>query len=101
MCNNLAQLKSLYPDCWEILLANFDSFLYLGGYDIDTFNLINKFSGKSVSKTNPLELTPNITYDEIYRMERDKCILMIRGLETFNDFKYKLDKHKNYKLIDT
>jgi len=112
---DLAQIKSAYKESWETIVANCDSFLFLGGSDQSTLEYISralgkqtinvlshgrtrgKSSGSSINdSTKPREL---MTPDEISRMPDDKCILMVRGMRPFYSDKFKLQKHPEYKSL--
>lgn len=112
---NLAQIKSLYKDTWEVIIGNCDSFLFLGGTDQTTLEYVSKNIGKttidnrniseskgttaSISVNNQILGRDLITADEIGRMKGRKCILKLRGCNPFYSKKYELERHKRFKLL--
>ncbi|MEG2609117.1 MAG: type IV secretory system conjugative DNA transfer family protein [Bacilli bacterium] len=112
---NLAQIKTMYKDSWESITGNCDSFLFLGGQEQSTLEYISKKLGKetidtrnynyskgrngSSTQNNNIVGRELMTPDEIGKMPDSKCILFIRGIKPFYSDKFKIEKHKNYKLI--
>jgi len=112
---NLAQIKSLYKDTWEIITGNCESLLYLGGMEHSTHEYISKLCGKttidnkniSESKGQVGSYSLNyqilgrdlITPDEVGRLKRMECILIINGCKPFRSRKYELTEHVNYKYL--
>lgn len=108
----LSQLKSRYKDTWEVLIGNCDSFLFIGGSDMETLKYVsdklgdetirvkgtNRSRGKqgsygentSVIKRKLLEAA------ELAMMDNRNCVLFIRGEYPFFSEKYKLEQHPNY-----
>jgi type IV secretion system protein VirD4 len=109
---NLAQLKRLYEKSWEEIPGNCDTMLYLGGKDQSTNEYISKDLGKETIDTLALHRTKSrqgstsyndgilgrelLTPDELAKMDNSECVVMIRGLPTFNTLKYRLEKHPRY-----
>jgi Type IV secretory pathway, VirD4 components len=112
---NLAQIKNLYKDTWEIITGNCDSLLFLGGMEQSTLDYISKMCGKTtIDNRNTSESRGQtgsysmqyqimgrdlITPDEVGGMKGRTCILKIRGCNPFRSQKYNIEKHKNYKLL--
>lgn len=112
---NLAQIKNLYKDTWEIITGNCDSLLFLGGMEQSTLEYISKMCGKTtIDNRNTSESRGQtgsysmqyqimgrdlITPDEVGGMKGRTCILKIRGCNPFKSQKYNIEKHKNYKLL--
>lgn len=111
---NLAQIKTMYKDDWESIVGNCDSFLFLGGQEYSTLEYISKELGKTTitvrsrgmsrGKSSSSSLNFNQTArdlmapDEIMKMPKDTCIILINGLTPFKDKKFDYPKHKNYHL---
>lgn len=110
---NLAQIKTMYKDDWESIVGNCDSFLFLGGQEYSTLEYISKGLGKttitvknrtmSKGKGSSASASFNQTArdlmspDEIMKMPKDECILIINGLAPFKGKKYDYLAHPNYK----
>ena len=87
--------------------------LFLGGIDPSTVKLISERLGKqtintiNTSKTNgnkasgsksKQSIGRNLMFTtEIEQMDKDKCIIFIRSMKPYLDFKYPLKSHPNYK----
>ena len=112
---NLTQLKTLYKNSWETITGNCDSLLFLGGKEQSTLKYLSEMIGKttvdyraisenrgtngSYSVSNQLIARDLITAEEISLLEKDECILSIRGIKPFLSKKYDIEKHKNYSLL--
>ena len=108
----LSQLKALYKDDWEVIVANCDSMLFLGATDKTTLDYISSILGKetirsvnstrsygrqggystSFNKTGRELMTPT----ELKTMDNDDCIYFLRGLDPFYSKKFVLEEHPNY-----
>ena len=111
---NIAQLKALYEKQWESIMGNCDEFLYLGGNESSTHKLISEsYLGKSTlwldtygkstghsgsySTNNQITGRELMTPDEVRRMKRSDCLVMISGEAPVRDKKYNLFDHPNLK----
>lgn len=110
---SLSQLKSIYKDDTETIVDNCDTTLFLGGKGEKTVESISKSLGKetidiiNTSETRGREKSYGsnfqktgrelLTLDEVGKLARDECILMISGLNPFKSKKYMLETHPNYK----
>lgn len=108
----LSQIKALYKDEWDVLIANCDSFLFLGASDNTTLEYISKSLGKetirttnnsrSFGKSGGSSISYNktgrdlMTPDELRTMNNENCIFFLRGLDPFFSRKYSLKDHPNY-----
>lgn len=114
---SLSQLESLYKNDWRTIVDNCDTFLYLGGVastdslefvskrlgkgTIETTNITEQHSGQGgMSKSLQLIGRELMLPDEISRMKRRYCILIITGLPPFFSRKYNLEKHPRYALLE-
>ena len=111
---NLAQIKARYKDNADTIIGNCDSFLFLGTGELKTAEEISKRLGrKTIKLTNDTQSKGKqgslsraeqtlgrelMSADEVLNLENEQCLLFIRGLRPFLSEKYKLEKHKNYKL---
>ncbi len=112
---NLAQIKNLYKDTWEIITGNCDTLLYLGGMEQSTNEYISKIVGKttidnmntsesmgqsgSYSKNYQILGRDLITPDEVGTMKGRECILKIRGCKPFKSKKINTLKLSKYKYL--
>lgn len=106
----MAQLKGMYPkEEWEVILANLDTMIYLGGMEPSTvkwlsekigketikshsYNRNNKSSGESYQNMGRYLLSP----DEIEKMSRAYELVFISGCKPIQTRKYNLTLHPNY-----
>ena len=110
---NISQIKSKYKDDWETIIGNCDSLVYLGGNDYSTFEYISKLLGKQTIRTKGQSIGKGshgsssdsyqvtgrelMTPDEVRRMKRSDCLVMISGEAPVRDKKYNLFDHPNLK----
>lgn len=112
---NLAQIKTMYKDDWESIVGNCDSMVFLGGKEFTTLEYLSKELGNqtiiSQSRTmqlsgkgggggsiqRPIEQRALMTPDELGNMDNAKCVVQIRGLDPFLDYKFDYVKHPKYK----
>lgn len=115
---NLAQIKNLYKDTWEIITGNCDSVLFLGSMEMSTLKYISEMCGKTTidnrnvnesrGQTGSYSMNYQIlgrdliTPDEVGRLKGKSCILKIRGCKPFMSKKFDIKKHPNYwQLFDS
>ena len=110
----LSQLKSIYKDNSDTIVGNCDTLVFLGGKEDSTLKLISNQLGKSTiddyntSKTRSQSDSYGQNYsklgrelmtpDELQKMDRSKCIVMISNLPPFIDNKFDITKHPMYKF---
>lgn len=108
----LSQIKALYKDDWEVLMANCDSTIFLGGSDNTTLEYVSKALGKetirsvnssrSYGKSSGNSMSYNklgrdlMTPTELRTMNNRNCIYLLRGLDPFYARKYNIKNHPNY-----
>lgn len=101
----LSQLKEMYKDSWETIVANCDSILFLGGQDQTTTEWLSKRLGnqtimvKSTSTSKGSSGSYSISEqrhkrelmqpDELATMDNRRVVYILRGLHPF--FSWKLD----------
>lgn len=111
---NIAQLKALFEKQWESIVGNCDEFVYLGGNEDSTHDLVSKKLGKetistdayteskgrngSYSKNTQLIGRPLMTPDEVRMLDNKYALLFVRGENAVMDEKYDLLKHPNIAL---
>ena len=108
---NIAQLKALFDKQWESIIGNCDEFLYLGGNEDSTHELVSKKLGKetisadsyteskgrngSYSKNTSLTGRNLMLPDEVRMLDNRYALLFVRGENAVLDEKYDLMKHPN------
>ncbi len=111
---SIAQLKSLFKDDWEGILSNCDSTIYLGGNEYSTYEFLSKNMGKTTERTVSQSVgrgghgSSSVSFqtagrdlqtpDEIRRIKRNKCLVLISNEGPIIDRKYKFKKHPNAKF---
>lgn len=108
---SIAQIKAKYDKLYEGIIGNCDTIIYLGSNEHETCKYVSDLLGEttikvknrsrskkggsdSFSASKRLLMTP----DEVRRLNRKKCIVIISGLDPFMDRKYNFLKHPNFKL---
>jgi len=114
---SLSQLDSVYgKEEAGIIKGACDSWVYLGGSDMDTNEEISKTLGnqtvnnRNMSKTYAAQRSSSASEQilqralmdasEVSRMKRRNCLVMIRNTYGFLDDKYVIEDHPRYELID-
>lgn len=108
---NIAQLKALFDKQWESILGNCDEFLYLGGNEDSTHELVSKKLGKetisadsyteskgrngSYSKNTSLTGRSLMLPEEVRMLDNRFALLFVRGENAVMDEKYDLMQHPN------
>ena len=102
---NMAQVKELFKDSWETIPGNCDTFIYLGGNEQSTHEYVSKMLGKgtydkkTTGETLGIHGSGNRNYDvvgrelmlpdEVRKMNRKKCLVIIAGYDPVIDYKIK------------
>lgn len=110
---NIAQLKALFEKQWESIIGNCDEFLYLGGNEDSTHELVSKKLGKATIDTNTYGQSKGrngnystnwqisgrelYTPDEVRMLDNRYALLFIRGERAIQDEKYDILCHPNVK----
>lgn len=110
---NIAQLKALFEKQWESIIGNCDEFLYLGGNEDSTHELVSKKLGKATIDTNTYGQSKGrngnystnwqisgrelYTPDEMRMLDNRYALLFIRGERAIQDEKYDILRHPNVK----
>ena len=108
---NLAQLKALFKDSWEIITGNCDTLLYLGGNEQSTHEYISKMLGKETIDTRTRGITKGqhgssntnyqnagrelLTLDEVRLLDNSNALIFIRGERPLIDKKFDILSHPN------
>ena len=111
---NIAQLKALFEKQWESILGNCDAFLYLGGNEDSTHELVSKKLGKETIDLNTYGQSKGrngnystnwqlsgrelMTPDEVRMLDNRFALLFIRGERAVQDEKYDILQHPNISL---
>ena len=111
---SLEQLKKMYEKEWGVICDNCNELLYLGGVtSMDTLEYISKLLGKSTfdkrttGRTRGRQGSHSENFDvigrelmlpdEIRKMPKEDCILIIGGRNPFYSKKYLYENHPNYR----
>jgi type IV secretion system protein VirD4 len=113
---NLAQIKTMYKDDWESIVGNCDSMVFLGGKEFTTLEYLSKELGFQtiVGKSRTMQAASQkggghdshqyqtdkrelMTPDELGNMDNARCVVQIRGLDPFLDYKFDYLQHPRYK----
>ena len=111
---NIAQLKALFEKQWESILGNCVEFLYLGGNEDSTHELVSKKLGKETIDMNTYGQSKGrngnystnwqisgrelMTADEVRMLDNRYALLFIRGERAVQDEKYDILRHPNIAL---
>lgn len=111
---NIAQLKALFEKQWESIVGNCDTFLYLGGNEDSTHELVSKKLGKETIDTNTYGKSEGrsgsystnyqlsgrelMTPDEVRMLDNRFTLLFLRGERAVMDEKYDILRHPNIRL---
>lgn len=109
-----SQLKAIYKDNADTIIANCDSQIFLGGSEQTTLKDLNTSLGKETidmyntgeSRGNSQSYNLNyqklghdlMSVDELQVLDGGKCIVQLRGVRPFLSDKYDPTKHPNYHL---
>ncbi|WP_020072472.1 VirD4-like conjugal transfer protein, CD1115 family [Faecalispora sporosphaeroides] len=117
---NVNQAKALYKDHWATIEGNCDTTVFLGGKGEDTTKYVSKdllgsatidtvsYGGSGASGSmglNSYNSTEQkagrflLDETEVSRLDKDSCIVSIRGLPPFKSAKYDPRQHPNYKQL--
>lgn len=116
--NSLAQIKTLYPEDWEIIVGNCMAFAYLGAAETEVHREIVRLISKAtivsrnttksiVDEVRPfrlfcdlLQILRNLlNVGKVRRMKPGKVICMITGYQPLYDDCYDISAHPNYPLL--
>lgn len=113
---NMAQIKAMYEKKWENITGNCDTFIYLGGNEQSTHEYVSKMLGKGTfdkrtfGETKGRQGSSSRNYDvvgrelmlpeEVRKMNKNKCLVLIRGYDPVIDFKIRTEKHPLFKYIN-
>ncbi|MCL1829881.1 MAG: type IV secretory system conjugative DNA transfer family protein [Oscillospiraceae bacterium] len=111
----LAQLKSIYDTKTEIITGNADSLLFLGGMEESTLKFFSETIGKTTINVESRGYSFGsaggsnkgfqkigrelMTPDEIGKMSRSDCLLVISNLPPFLSKKYDITRHPRYSML--
>lgn len=111
---NLSQLKALYEKQWQSIAGNCDCFLYLGGNEQETHRYVSEMLGKATIPTRSSVRNRGsgggssssrqrvgrslLLPDEVRKLPRSDCLLLIRGEKPVRDRKYDPRRHPSYAL---
>lgn len=110
---SLEQIKNMYKDEWGVLIDNCNSMLFLGSVThMDTLEYISKLLGKgtfdkrTTGRTRGRQGSSSENFDvvgrelmfadDIRKLPKEDCLLIIGGRNPFYSKKYDYTKHPNY-----
>ena len=110
-----SQLEARYDKLYSDILSNCDSTIFLGSADPDTCKYVSERLGKktirvknisrssngkggSYSESYNLDARDLLTPDEVSRIDKKECIIMVSGELPFKAKKYRALDHPNWKL---
>ena len=112
---NLAQVKALFEKTWETITGNCDTLIFLGGNEKETQKYVSEQLGKMTinkmshgqtkgkqgsSSTNDDVLGREVMLpEEIRKMKRDECIVLINGYDAVKDKKIDTVNHPLFKML--
>ncbi len=110
---NMAQIKALFKDTWETIPGNCDTIIYLGGNEQSTHEYISKLLGKgtidkqtqgqtrgkqgSTSSNEDVLGRELMMPDEVRKMSRKQCLVIINGQDPVIDQKILTLRHPLWK----
>lgn len=111
---SLSQIKFHFEKQWEGIMANCDTFIYLGGNEQSSHKYVSELLGKETIDINSYgkstgrngnystnyQITGRelLTPDEVRMLDNDYALLFIRGSRPVIDKKYDVWKHPNAKF---
>ena len=112
---DLARTRANFKDSWEAIVANCDTLVYLGNNEKETFKYLSEMLGdktiekRSVGESYSVNDSSSRNYDilgrklmlesEIRKLNRDDCIICIRGFDPILDRKYDTLRHPLWKQM--
>lgn len=92
--DNVKHLKELYSPNPEVLTECFDTIIFLGSKDLNTCQYISgmyQFREEQFLMKNKDHKTKNsIDTKDVYELDKQKCIILIKYLKPIIDYKYHL-----------
>lgn len=112
-----AQLRSLYEKDADTIIANCDSYIFLGGKDKETLKGVSEYLGKETIRTYNQGETHGrnqsssqnsqgvgrelMTIAELNLLGRDECIILLSGVPPFRVKKYNPKNHPEWKAASS
>ena len=112
---SFAQLKKVYDKNWEAILDCVENILFLGANSHESLKYISDMLDKKTwyKRSSSRQFGRNghsshsddvvgrelATVGELFLMEKNKCILLMKGERPFFDDLYELDRHPRYDTI--
>lgn len=110
---SISQMKSLHEKDWETIFGNADTMIYLGSGEkgsyeyvsglLGEFTLNKRSSGKTYGSHGSTSSNVDslgrklMTEDELRKMDKEKCIVLLAGENPVMDKKYQTGKCERYK----
>ena len=113
---SISQLKSIHEKDWETIFGNSDTLIYLGSGEKGSYeyisNLLGEFtlnkrsSGKTYGEhgsvsSNTDSLGRKLMFeDEVRKLKKEQCIILLGGEDPILDDKYKTEKCPRFKKAE-
>lgn len=115
---DIAQLRSRYPNCYSSIMSNCATHLCIGFNDEETETYYSKLAGEATAKVRTdqhekFEPLINLghkhssgdgrrsifTRDELHRMDPDECLISIQYHDCMKAFKFPVTSHPEFKYL--
>lgn len=109
---NIAQIKEKYDKLFESIIGNCDTTIFLGSSENETCKYISDALGETTVRTRNISLNHGqkggssegfgttkrmlMTPEEVKNLDNQYCIVIIRSLHPFKDYKYDFSKHPHF-----
>jgi type IV secretion system protein VirD4 len=113
LLQDINQLKKKHEKDWKTIVSNSDTLIFLGGYEEDTTKLISEMAGDGTiyekdyerDKSGKRILKPKAMLrkvykpDEVAKLDNEKALIFIRGMNAVEDTKFIAENHPNWKYF--
>lgn len=109
---NIAQIKEKYDKLFESIIGNCDTTIFLGSSENETCKYISDALGETTVRTRNISFNHGqkggssegfgttkrmlMTPEEVKNLDNQYCIVIIRSLHPFQDYKYDFSKHPHF-----
>ena len=111
---SISSIKKHYPADWDAVVCGCDNLLYLGSKDFVTLEYMSQTLGyrpldNKALRQRRLRRNSHINYqivrrevltpDEVFKLPKDQCVVIVRNEKPFLDAKYVLHTHPNFQYL--
>ena len=111
---SISSIKKHYPADWDAVVCGCDNLLYLGNQSIVTAEYISKTLGYRPLDQKTMRIRRRarcssinynivrrevLTPDEVLKIPKDQCVVIVRNEKPFLDAKYVLHTHPNFQYL--